>query len=231
MKESFVETQPYRQMKSLIEDLMRSAVGVEMAAVVGRAGRGKTTSAQRIVAQDSRTVYLRFEEWMSSPVGLIREVAFRLAGLRPHATQACVRLIKEELGRDRRIILVDEADRLNLRHLNALRDIHDVCSCPVVLIGEEPLKANLGRESRLISRTRTTVEFGPAGQADLVVYYKQALGLDVPRDLAPVLLKHSGGDFRRIVNDALALERLLKSNGSGPNPPITEALVNAVCTQ
>ena len=146
----FVETVPYRQMRSTIEDLMSSSVGVEMAAVHGVAGRGKTTSAQRIVAQDYRTVYLRYEQWMAaSHVGLIREIAFRLSGLRYTQSIKCIETIKDELGRERRVILVDEADRLSMKQLNCLRDIHDISICPILLIGEDPLIALLNRESRL----------------------------------------------------------------------------------
>jgi len=210
----FIPTRNYQRLEELVIDLLASSVGVEMAAVIGRAGRGKTTATERIIAQNQHTVYVSVEETWSVPK-MIRELAFRLAGTRPGNTEKSVDLIKIELGEKRRAIMVDEADRLTLRHLNALRDFHDHCQAPVVLIGEEPLRAKLNRERRLISRTRVELEFGGVSQADLIVFYREALDLALSKQHAPALLKHSWGDFRRVIKDALALEKIMKTSGLG----------------
>ena len=225
MRDVFIPTKNFQDFQRLCDDLLSTSVGVELGAVTGHAGRGKTTAAERLVSQDSRTIYVRYEEWMVSHAGLLREVCFRLAGTRPSRTDRCVRLIREELARGRKIILFDEADRLSLRQLNALRDLHDTCHVPIVLIGESPLLSSLERESRLSSRTRARLEFGALVQADLIAYYKLACGLELNRDLAPKLLQHSKGDFRRAVQDALAIERALKASGTSE---ITGGVVDAI---
>ncbi|MFA5111575.1 MAG: ATP-binding protein, partial [Desulfobaccales bacterium] len=117
MKDVFVPTQNYNHFENLCGELMSSSAGIEMAAIIGRAGRGKTTSAQRMVALNPYVAYVRFEDRLS-PVALIREIAFAVAGVRPGHTQGCMDVIRAELARSRRLIMVDEADRMGLKHLN-----------------------------------------------------------------------------------------------------------------
>ena len=225
MKDVFVPTENFQRLQSICDDCMDSSHGLEMAAVLGRAGRGKTTAAHRIATMNLNSVFVRFEEWMS-PIGLIREITFNVAGTRPRAMQTCRGLLQDELSRQRRIVLVDEADRMSLRHLNALRDLHDIFRAPVVMIGEESLRGKLGQERRLVSRVRETVNFQPVGQNDIVVFYRKALDLALKPDHAGKFAKHSQGDFRLVVKDALAVERIMRASGL---KEITEKLVGEVC--
>ncbi|PKN28246.1 MAG: hypothetical protein CVU64_14165 [Deltaproteobacteria bacterium HGW-Deltaproteobacteria-21] len=224
MKDIFIPTQNFQKFSGLCDELLGSAAGIEMAAVIGSAGRGKTTAAERVVTHNQNAVYVRFEERLSY-VGLIREVAFAVAGVRPNRTQDCVEMIRNELGKARRIIMVDEADRMSMKHLNTMRDFHDTCKVPVLLIGEEFLRGKLARERRLISRVRETMTFEPVSQPDVVVFYRKALGLDVPPAEAARLLKHAKGDFRFVVKDALQAERIMKASGM---KAVTEQLIDEV---
>lgn len=210
MKNVFIPTTNYQQLQALCADLAESYAGIEMAEILGRAGRGKTTAAERIVTMNPATVYVRFEERLS-PVGLIREVAFAVAGVRPRSTEKCVEFIREEMKTRRRIIMVDEADRMTLRHLNTMRDFHDTCGVPVVLIGEEPLRAKMDRERRLVSRVRELLVFDPVSQADVVVFYRKAMDQAVEA-FAPDLLRHAAGDFRGVIRDAMRIEKLMQVN-------------------
>ena len=56
MKDVFIATQNFQKMQALCDELLGPALGVEMAAVTGRAGRGKTTAAERIYAANENTV-------------------------------------------------------------------------------------------------------------------------------------------------------------------------------
>jgi len=225
MKDVFIPTANYQRFQSLCDELLTSAAGIEMAAVLGRAGRGKTTAAERTVTMNPKTVYVRFEERLSY-VGLIREIAFAVAGARPRATQDCFDMIQEELARLRRIIIVDEADRMTLKHLNTLRDFHDVCTVPVIMIGEEPLRAKLSRERRLVSRVREMLGFEPVSQADVSVFYRKALELAIKPEHASELYRHSQGDFRNVIKDALKAERIMRASGL---KEMTDAVVREVC--
>jgi len=225
MKDIFISTQNYQRTQALCDELLGVALGVEMAANLGRAGRGKTTAAERIFTANPNTVYVLYHEaW--SHTELLREIAFRLCGTRPRFRQTCFEMIQTEIGNRRRIIMVDEADRMNLKCLNVLRNIHDVCKTPILLIGEEDLKTKMVRERRLISRLRDTIWFEPVSQADVVVFYRKALDQQLLPDSATKLLRNAKGDFRNVLTQAVKAERIMKASGIDA---ITERIVDEIC--
>jgi len=89
--------------------------------------------------------------------------------------------------------MVDESDRMSIKHLNTLRDFHDVCKVPVVLIGEEPLQSKINAERRLMSRVAHDLRFEPVGAGDVSVYYKAALNLGLTQKHAGMLARASDG--------------------------------------
>lgn len=225
MKDIFIPTQNYQKTKALIGELLGPVLGVEMAAILGRAGRGKTTIAQRVYATNNQTIYVLYHEGWSH-IELLREIAFRLCGTRPRFRQVCFEMIQKEMAVKRRIIMVDESDRMNLKCLNVLRNIHDVCRVPVLLIGEDDLQNKLSRERRLISRLRSALSFDPVLQADVVVFFKNSLGIHLTPDITGKLLKHSQGDFRNVITDAGKIERMMKASSI---EAITDRLIDKVC--
>lgn len=212
MQDIFIPTQNYQKLSGLCAGLIETCAGIEMAAVIGPAGRGKTFASERVVTENPRVLYVRFEDRFSL-VGLAREIAFRVAGVRPRQGEACYEAIHDELGRLARVIIIDEADRMSPKFLNTMRDIHDVCRVPVVLVGEEPLRVRLGRERRLMSRVREVLNFEPVTQSDVAVFYRKALAQGLEPDQCVKLARHSGGDFRQVVKDALRLEKVMKASG------------------
>lgn len=221
----FIPTTNFQRFQSLCEDLLSTQLGLEMACVIGPAGRGKTVAAQKIRSMSDSTVYLRFQERLTH-IGLVREAAFVLSGVRPRSTQACFEAIQDSLAQRRRIILVDEADRMSIRHLNTLRDLHDMFCAPVVMIGEGPLDGKLKTERRLESRVASKLYFEPVSVGDVAMFYQKALGQQLSPKQAGVLVRHGEGDFRMIVNDAVNAERRMKASGL---PSIIDQLVLEVC--
>jgi len=221
----FIATSNHQNCEALVADLLSTSAGVDMAAVIGQAGRGKTTSAERIVARNSRTVYVRYRETMSV-VKLAKAIAFCLAGVKPSTTDAALTLIDEEMGRSPRLIIVDEIDRSSQRHINLLRDIHDICKSPILLVGEANLPRMIEKEGRIKSRVRRMLEYGPVSLIDVTVLYDESLGLTVDQVLAGRLLRHAGGDWRLIIKDALNLERLMKTNSL---EAVNERVVDEIC--
>jgi len=171
MKDVFIPTQNFQRFQELCGELLGSSMGIELAAVLGRAGRGKTTAAERMVTMNPQTVYVRFQ---------------------------------------RRFI----------------RDFHDVCKIPVIMIGEESLRAKLERERRLVDRVREELAFEPVVQGDVVVFYRKALELGLKSEHAARLLDHAKGNFRKVKKDAAIVERVMKVSGI---KEITESVVKDVC--
>lgn len=224
MQDVFIPTQNFQRTQALCEELLGSALGVEMAAVTGRAGLGKTTAAERIYATNKNTVYVLYQEGWNY-LELLREITFALCGTRPRYRQTCFDMVVNEMAVRRRIIMVDEADRMNLKCLNGIRNIHDKLRVPIMLIGEDVLSNHLSRERRLIDRLRASVAFQAVSQADVVVFYAQSLGQKLTPEHTARLLKHAGGSFRRVLTDAVKAERIMKSSGLSV---ITDAVIETV---
>jgi DNA transposition AAA+ family ATPase len=225
MKNVFVPTENYQQLKAECEGCMSNAHGVEMVAVVGRAGRGKTTAAERIAVEIPDARFIRLDPGLS-PAGFLREATFALTGDRRRTMQDCRSLLAEDLSRRRLMLMADEADRLCPRHLNALRDLHDLYSVPVVLIGEELLIRKLEHERRLISRMRKIIRFEPVTQTDIIHFYRTALEQSPTPGQIASLAHHCGGDFRQVITDAISAERYMKVNGL---KKITDEVVAKIC--
>jgi DNA transposition AAA+ family ATPase len=225
MKDVFVETANFGRTRELCDELLGPALGVELGAVTGRAGRGKTTAASRIYAINPDTVYLVYQEaW--SHTETLREIAFRLCGTRPRYRDRSFEMIQTEMGHRRRLIMVDEADRMSVKCLNVLRNLHDICRAPILLIGEEDLTGKLSREGRLTSRLRKTICFDPLVPADVKIWFKRSLGQDITPDQATRLCAHAGGDFRNILTVALTAERYMSVSGIAA---ITDRIVEEIC--
>ena len=225
MNPVFVPTENFLKADKIASDLLGTVYGSDIYAFIGRSGSGKTTIAQRMFVTNNRSVYVLFcEGW--NHVELLREITFRLSGARPRFQQVCFEMIQNEMEKKRRLLMIDESDRLNLKCLNVLRNIHDVCKVPVLLIGEEDLESKIARERRLISRLRGTLYFDPVLQADITVFFKYALGIQLTPDMSGKLLKHSGGDFRNVVTYAVKIERIMKASGL---ESITDLLIDKVC--
>lgn len=225
MKDAFIETQNYQRFQSLVGDLLSSTHGVEIAAVTGRAGRGKSSAAEKLFATNPHTVYVLYKE-DDSYGDLLREITFRLGGARPRIKQYCFEIINSELQKHRRLIMVDEADRMPMKCLNGLRNIHDITKAPILLIGEDILRSKLANEQRMISRVRDILPFEPVGQPDVVVFYRKNMDMALTPEHAAKLLRHSQGDFRAVMTDAVYLERIMRTSGL---TVITEAVIDEVC--
>jgi len=224
MKQVFIPTQNFQNANTIVADLLSASYGVDLAVFTGRAGRGKTTTAERIFTTNPNTVYVLYEEGWNY-LALLREITFKLCGTRPSRRQQCAEMVERELSARRRVILVDEADRANMHVLNGLRNIHDKCGAPIVLIGEEALTAKLSRERRLISRVRAQLSFTAVTQADVVLFFRKTIEQDLTPAHTARVLKYSGGDFRRVLTAAIAAEKIMATSGL---TAITDAVIDKV---
>jgi len=209
----FIPTTNYQNMQELCENLISSHIGIEIGPVIGRAGRGKTTAAIRLLVHNSDYVYCRYEGgWTLKE--MLQDIAFKLTGSRPARAQGCREAIKVALNERRRLIMMDEADRMSVKMLNILRDIHDICHAPIVIIGEELLWDKLNQERRLIDRTVDPVYFEPVKLPDIFIIYNKLFGCKLTPELAKLLLEYSGGgEFRLIMKDARAIYEAMAVSG------------------
>jgi DNA transposition AAA+ family ATPase len=189
-------------------------LGPTLGAVMGLTGRGKSTAAKHIAATVEGVVYLRALPFWSI-TDLLREICFVLTGERPRYRSKCVELISKRTQVRRRLLIVDEADGLRVKeHLDPLRGLNEIYQMPIVFVGEEGLLEVLREERRVWHRVRRVVSFGDISAGDLVLFWKEAVGLQLSREVAEALYRRCGGDFRLVVGDAENACRIMNTLGA-----------------
>ena len=209
-----VMNQNVMNFQALADDLsdptgsLSSSIGM----AIGTAERGKTHAAKWYAQENQHAVYVLFVDG-SSKVQLLRDICDVLAHTRPYSFSGCVATLEETCKYNRRLVIIDEADKLPVQLLEMLRGINERCNLPFLLVGEEGLKTKTDRVPRLRSRIRQPVVlFEKARSVDVAAYYHEAAGLQITRETAERLARHANGGFRSIVNDSIALSKMSKAS-------------------
>lgn len=204
----FIETENV----SRFEAVMRQALDTErgrpgMVCVYSAAGLGKTLAAERHYAQHGGAYVRVWEDW--SQMAFLQAIAFELTGARPHGADRCKWAICEALADNRRVVYVDEADRLSIKRIEDLRDIYVYTGAPIVLIGEMGLPTMLSGRARVDDRIpgEYRIEFGGITPTDVMLYAQEAAGLTMSPEACALVAKATKGNFRRVHNLLLSLEQ------------------------
>jgi DNA transposition AAA+ family ATPase len=208
----FVRTENIMRFEGMCRELesKESLIGPSLAMLTGPAGRGKSAAAERYASQTA-AVYIA-PMCVRTPLMVLRDICFELAALKPGRTDGCLELISDEMERNRRLVMVDEADLLEMRTLEMLRNLNERTGCPVLLIGEDGLISKVESRRRISSRLRRRMTFGPVTQADMMVFFKNALDQELSPETVKVLHRASGGDWRPILKMALDIERAMTAS-------------------
>jgi len=213
MRNEFIATQNVQAFNEICEELedIDSMIGPSMAMATGPAGRGKTEAA-RYYAVHSIAVYIP-PFLKRTAAMLLRDISFELCGARPNRIETCLNTIRDEMGKSRRLIIVDEADLIPMSLLEMLRNINELCACPVMLIGEDRLKGKVGSETRLRDRIRRRMEFAPISASDVGVFFQRSVGVRISSDVCNAVHHYAGGTWRRVLKLAAAAERAMFASG------------------
>lgn len=154
-----------------------------MGLISGATGYGKTTASAWFVNQ-CRGIYVRaMAMWSPSSmlIAILRELDCEPRGRNSHM----VDVITEKLAQHGRPLFVDEADYLldSKRMLETLRDVHDLSTVPVILIGEEDAHRKLRTYKRLTRRIAEHVEFAGADLEDARILADNLCEVKVADDL------------------------------------------------
>jgi len=213
MKNVFIETANTRKFFDMCNELAdpMSLIGPSLAMVTGPAGRGKSEAAKHYATQTS-AIYIPPMN-VRSPAMVLREIAFELSKLKPGRSEACLNIIGDEMAKDRKLVIIDEADLLTLQILEMLRNVNERYACPILLIGEDELRGRVASRRRIASRIRQKVEFMPVTQGDIIFFFKQSLETKLAGDVASIILHHAKGDWRPVLTTAIGIERAMKASG------------------
>lgn len=226
MKQQFIETENTKNVTEMFDELISpmSLIGPSLAIVTGPAGRGKSEASQHYAVHNG-AVYIPPMN-IRTPATVLREITFELQNIRPQRFESCVLAIGESMAKERKLIIIDEADLLPIAILEMLRNLNERCGCPIVLIGEEQLKVKIGTRRRLYSRIRRRLDFSPINQHDIAYFFRAALGVKLGPEVTAIINRHANGDWRPVLTAAISIERAM--NASGVKEPTLEMFKNVI---
>ncbi len=228
---AFITTQNVQAVNSLAADLLdpSTTLNASIGMVTGSAGFGKTTTIQHFVANNDQSAYVLYMEGFSLTM-LYKAIANELTGFCSRTFEGNLAQIKEATRIYRKLIIIDEADRLPLKMIEGLRNLNEYCGAPVMLVGEESLVGKMETLPRLKSRIRKPqIVFKALNQVDVATYYQEAIGLDISGSpkVCQALLSWSHKDFRVLVNDAQHIVKMMNTSGQ---TELTEEVIYAYRT-
>ena len=124
--------------------------------------------------------------------------------------------IVERLATTQRPLIVDEADYLlrSGRLLDTLRDLHDVSSAPVIVIGMADFRRRVASKEQFAGRIAQTVEFRPADLADVRTTAEACCEVELDDDLLERITRETQGSMRRVKVALSVIERWADRRGS-----------------
>ena len=223
-----VMNQNVMNFQALADDLsdpngsLSSSIGM----AIGTAERGKSHTSKWYVQENSNAAYVLYVDG-STKTQLLRDICDAVAHTRPHSFGECLMVLEENCRYTRRLVIIDEADKLPVRFLEIIRAVNERCQLPFLLVGEEGLKTKTDRVPRLRSRIRNPIVlFERAHAVEVAAYYHEAAGIDISQEVAERLVRHAQGGFRSIVNDSIAISKMSKASGLST---ITENMLDKLC--
>jgi hypothetical protein len=114
-----------------------------------------------------------------------------------------------------RPLFLDEFDYIveDKKMTETLRDIHDLSSVPIVLVGMDQVKKKVQLREQFVNRIAQWVEFKTADFEDCSILYDQLCEVKIHSDLLRKLFEASKGVVRLIVIGLDVIERRAKTLG------------------
>jgi DNA transposition AAA+ family ATPase len=119
------------------------------------------------------------------------------------------------------LILIDEADRLQLKSLEQVRAMYDENDWAIILIGMPGIEKRLARYPQLYSRVGFAHEYRPIGQEEMLFIFEHhwnKLGLELDRknfadnEAIASIARITNGNFRLIHRLFSQIKRIMKVN-------------------
>ena len=222
IRPTFIRTKNVRNFEALMDGLALGEDDSRLGLVYGRAGRGKSRTAQWYAANHGYVYMFVLTVWRTNETEFLRALCRELhIKAPPKRKNDCFLAVMDRLIDERKPVFLDEFEKLPQNYLGIIRELTETTGVPFVLIGEEELLAYMRRDSRVWSRTYQQIEFQPITESDIILYAGEAARIKLSSPVAKILLAASGGDFRIVRRDLL---KLVFYANSIPTRDITEEM-------
>ncbi|MDC8012262.1 AAA family ATPase [Tahibacter soli] len=184
-----------------------------MGLIEGETGYGKTTAAAWLITR-MNGVYVRALA-TSTPSSLLDAICKELNILRRPTNVGTVEAIVQRLAETQRPVFIDEADYLvdQKRLVETLRDIHDLATVPVILIGMAGIRRKLTKWPQFTGRISQWVDFTPSTFEDAKLLARELAEVPIADDLVRQLHTATHGSVRLIVVGLARIEQFARSRG------------------
>lgn len=184
-----------------------------MGLIEGETGYGKSTAAAWMITR-LNGVYVRALA-TSTPSSLLDSICKELQISRRPTNVGTVEEIVRRLAESQRPVFIDEADYLveQKRLVETLRDIHDLATVPVVLIGMAGIRRKLTRWTQVTGRIAQWVDFQPSTFEDAKLLARELAEVTIADDLVRQLHVATHGSVRLIVVGLGRIEQFARSRG------------------
>lgn len=214
MKNNLAITKSVAALQVAYEELASRSAGIPgMALVHGYTGAGKTTAITRLV-NETEGIYVRaMRTW--TPNTMLRKIMAELQAAGMGRNADMVDYIVTALQESNRPLFVDEADYLlkDGDMIETLRDIHDLSSVPVVMVGMEGIERRLNARPQLARRISHWVEFLRSDLEDARSIARATCEVQVDDELLRRLHQEAGGSVGLMVVGLARIEQLARANG------------------
>lgn len=170
-----------------------------MGIVWGQTGFGKTTAAAWFRNRVDG-IYLRaMAVW--TPLAMLGALMRELGEPAAYQCAPMMDTAIARLSQTPRPLMIDEADYIiaNKKMVETLRDLHDLATAPVVLIGMGGIEKAIKKRQQLTGRIQQWIEFKPADLEDTCILAERLCEVAVGSEVLERLLTQANGNIRSIV--------------------------------
>lgn len=186
-----------------------------IAVCYGESGIGKSTGLTWLCTTELDACYVRaLAVW--TPKSLLHTIATELDVAPASSNDETLRRIVNALAQSGRPLVIDEADYVvdNTKLLNTLRDLHDLSTMPLILVGMADFVKKLRArrdQKQFAQRVAEELEFKPLDRDDMRVLADTLLeGVELEDDIVSLLHEYSAGITREASIGLSKIERLAK---------------------
>lgn len=194
----------------------------EMALICGDSGAGKTTALKHYADNSAGVIFVTANSAIRTGRLILQQIAETMGKncIGCNFKQIMDKLINA-LNGTKRLIIIDEADRLSLNALQAVRDLNDIAKVGIVLAGNNKLRMQMfqGVKGGEFDQIRTRTLFKPAIYNKYTIDEIHGIFPDVNDDAAHYLFmkanKFSLREAVKLYNYGMELSQMQKKPLSG----------------
>lgn len=151
----------------------------------------------------------------STPTSLLDTIGKELNLALKQRVDLKVDAIVEKLAQTGRPLFIDEADYVvgkdgENRLANTVRDLHDLATVPVILIGMAGIDRRIALSPQLSGRIAQWVEFQKCTEADAQKLADELCAVKVASDLVGALSERAGGSIRNVTVGLAKIEQFAR---------------------